>query len=89
MQLTDRQEDFIIAVALTELSVTFKKANPELAEWAWQLAADRLVEHDADPYDAVDALEIRLNSWEPLRKGVGGGASGCEQKRMVIVDNLY
>ncbi|MDS0477110.1 hypothetical protein NDO75_19245 [Natrinema sp. 1APR25-10V2] len=47
----------MIAVALTELSVGFREADPEFAEWAWQLAADRLVEHDADPYDADEALE--------------------------------
>ena len=59
MPLTDRQEDLLIAVALTEFSVHYEEADSELAEWAWQLAADRLLEHDLEPREAVDALEIR------------------------------
>ncbi|QCS44755.1 hypothetical protein FEJ81_21010 (plasmid) [Natrinema versiforme] len=47
--LTDRQEDLLVAVALTEFSVHYEDANPELAEWAWQQAADRLVDHDVGP----------------------------------------
>ncbi|WP_175416509.1 hypothetical protein [Natrinema versiforme] len=56
--LTDRQEDLLMAVALTEFSVHYEQADPELAEQAWQLAADCLVDHDVEPAEAVDALEI-------------------------------
>ncbi|PCR89331.1 hypothetical protein [Natrinema ejinorense] len=56
--LTDRREDLLIAVALAEFSVHYEQADPELAERAWQLAADRLVDHDVGPAEAVDALEI-------------------------------
>lgn len=58
MSLTDRQEGLLVAVALTEFSVHYEEADPELAEQAWQLAADRLVEYDVDPLEAVNALEI-------------------------------
>ncbi|UHQ98250.1 hypothetical protein HYG81_19390 (plasmid) [Natrinema zhouii] len=58
MPLTDRQEDLLIAVALTEFSVHYERADRELAECAWQLAADRLVDHDVGPAEAVDTLEI-------------------------------
>jgi len=58
MQLTNRQEDLLIAVALTEFSVHYEAAAPELAEYAWQLAADRLLEYDVEPGEAVDELEI-------------------------------
>ncbi|QCS44664.1 hypothetical protein [Natrinema versiforme] len=58
MSLTDRQEDLLVAVALTEFSVHYENADPELAEQAWQLAANRLVEYDIGPAEAVDALEI-------------------------------
>ncbi|MDF9747879.1 hypothetical protein [Natrinema salsiterrestre] len=57
--LTDRHEDLLVAVALTEFSVHYEQANPELAEQAWYLAADRLVSHDVGPAEAVDAPEIR------------------------------
>ncbi|WP_081661480.1 hypothetical protein [Halopiger djelfimassiliensis] len=46
---TQRRDDLLIAVALTEFSVQYEAANPELAERAWQLAADRLLEHDVEP----------------------------------------
>ena len=58
MSLTDRQEDILIAVALTEFSVHYEQADPELSRRAWQLAADRLVDHDVEPAEAVDELEI-------------------------------
>ena len=56
MSLDDRREDFLIAVALTEFSVHYEQADPELAEHAWQLAADRFVEYDVEPREAVDEL---------------------------------
>ncbi|WP_222912684.1 hypothetical protein [Natrinema sp. SYSU A 869] len=43
--LSDRQRDLLIAVALTEFSVHYERA-------------DRLVDHDVEPAEAVDALEI-------------------------------
>ena len=35
MPLRNREDDLLIAVALTRLSVEFKQADPELAEQAW------------------------------------------------------
>jgi len=58
MSLTDRQEDLLIAVALTEFSVHYEVADPELAEHAWQLVANHLLEYEAEPREAVDALGI-------------------------------
>jgi hypothetical protein len=58
MPLTDRQEDILIAVALTEFSVHYEQADPELAEHAWQLAANRLLVYDVKPREAVDEIEI-------------------------------
>jgi len=58
MPPTDRQDDFLIAVALTEFSVHYEQADPELAEHAWQLAADPLLKYDVEPREAIDALEI-------------------------------
>ncbi|UHQ99174.1 hypothetical protein HYG81_26430 (plasmid) [Natrinema zhouii] len=58
MSLTDRHEDFLIAVALTEFSVHYEQADPELAKHAWQLTASHLVDYDIKPAEAVDALEI-------------------------------
>ncbi|QLK25400.1 hypothetical protein HYG81_15100 [Natrinema zhouii] len=58
MPLDDRREDLLIAVALTEFSVHYEQVDSELSEHAWQLAASRLVDHDAGPTEAVDALEI-------------------------------
>lgn len=55
---TDRQADLLIAVALTEFSVHYEVAAPELAEYAWQLAADRHLKHDVEPCEAIGALEI-------------------------------
>ena len=48
----------MITVALTEFSVHYEQADPELAKHAWQLAASRLVDHDIEPAEAVDALEM-------------------------------
>ncbi|ELZ16577.1 hypothetical protein [Natrinema limicola] len=56
---TDRQADLLIAVALTEFSVHYEVAAPGLAEHAWQLAADRLLEYDVEPREATGALEIK------------------------------
>ena len=58
MPLTDRQEDLLIAVSLTEFSVHYEAVDPKLAEHAWQLAADRLLEYDVEPREAIDALEV-------------------------------
>lgn len=58
MPLDDRRDDLIEAVALTEFSVQYEEADPELSERAWQLTADRLVDHDVGPGEAVAALEI-------------------------------
>ncbi|OLZ39319.1 hypothetical protein A6E15_18165 [Natrinema saccharevitans] len=58
MSLTDRQEGLLVAVALTAFSVHYEIADPELDEQAWQLAANRLVEYDTGPAEAVDTLEI-------------------------------
>ncbi|WP_197075891.1 hypothetical protein [Halostagnicola sp. A56] len=49
-------DDLLIAVALTRFSVQFEDADPEIANYAWQLAADRLVEHGVSPAEAVDVL---------------------------------
>lgn len=43
------RDDLLVAVALTEFSVHYEAADLELAERAWQLAADRLVEYDVGP----------------------------------------
>ncbi|QRV14233.1 hypothetical protein JMJ58_14955 [Haloterrigena salifodinae] len=53
-----RRDDLLTAVALTEFSVHYEDVGPELAERAWQLAADRLLEHDVGPRDVDEALEI-------------------------------
>ena len=55
---TQKRDDLLIAVALTEFSVHFEQIDPELSERAWQLAANRLVEYDVNPEAAVAALEI-------------------------------
>ncbi|MDJ1433982.1 hypothetical protein [Halostagnicola sp. A-GB9-2] len=52
----DRDDDLLIAVALTRFSVQFEDVDPELAEHAWQLAADRLLEYDVGPEEAVNDL---------------------------------
>ncbi|OAQ51480.1 hypothetical protein HTG_18920 [Natrinema mahii] len=58
MPLTDRREDLLIAVALTEFSVHYEDADPELSRRVWQLAADRLLKHDVEPHEAMGALEF-------------------------------
>ncbi|WP_369728840.1 hypothetical protein [Natrarchaeobius versutus] len=40
-----KRDDLLTALALTELSVYYEQAHPELANRAWQLAADRLIEY--------------------------------------------
>ncbi|UHQ96339.1 hypothetical protein [Natrinema halophilum] len=52
-QLTDRQENLLIAVALTEFSVHYEAVDLELSQWAWQLAADRFIEYDVRPGEVV------------------------------------
>lgn len=54
----DRRDDLLVAVALTDFSVQHEDVDPVLAERAWQLAADRLVEYDVGPREVVDELEI-------------------------------
>ncbi|NKE37121.1 hypothetical protein GWG54_15080 [Natronococcus sp. JC468] len=56
MPLRDHEDDLLIAVALTRLLVDFEEADPELAEQAWQLAADRLLEYDLELSEAVREL---------------------------------
>jgi hypothetical protein len=51
-----RRDDLLTAVALTRFSQQFEDADPEFADRAWQLAADRLVAWDVDPGDVVDEL---------------------------------
>lgn len=52
-----RRDDILIAVALTRLSVQFEAADPELAERAWQLAADRLLELDVELSEVNEYLK--------------------------------
>jgi len=59
VSLDDHREDLLIAVALTEFLVHYETGAPEFAEPAWQLAADRLVDHNIGSAEVVDALEIR------------------------------
>ncbi|AHF99429.1 hypothetical protein HALLA_12170 [Halostagnicola larsenii XH-48] len=56
MSAAHRDDDLLIAIALTHFSVQFEDADPELANYAWQLAADRLLEHNVSPAEAVDVL---------------------------------
>ena len=54
-----RRDDLLIAVALIRFQHEFLETDPELAQRAWQLAADRLVEYDVGTRDVVDeALEV-------------------------------
>ncbi|RQG90855.1 hypothetical protein [Natrarchaeobius chitinivorans] len=53
-----KRDDLLTALALTELSVHYEQANPELANRAWQLAADRLIEYDIQPSEIAAELEI-------------------------------
>ncbi len=43
MSDTERADDRLIAVALTEFSVQYEAADPEFAEISWQIAADQLL----------------------------------------------
>ncbi|NUC71725.1 hypothetical protein HTZ84_05275 [Haloterrigena sp. SYSU A558-1] len=52
------RDDLLTAVALTEFFVHYEDVDPKLAERAWQLAADRLVDHDVGPRDVDEALEV-------------------------------
>ena len=54
----ERDDDLLIAVALTQFSVQFENADLELSEHAWQLAADRLIEYDVEPCTAIEELQI-------------------------------
>ena len=56
--LSNRQGDLLIAVALAEFSYETEDVDPDLANHAWQLAADRLVAWDVTPAEAVRALNI-------------------------------
>ncbi|MFC6718323.1 hypothetical protein ACFQGT_11840 [Natrialbaceae archaeon GCM10025810] len=49
-----RDDDLLIAAALTRFAVDFEDTDPEFAEPAWQLAADRLLEHDADTEETLE-----------------------------------
>ena len=53
MPLRDREDDLLIAAALTRPAIDFEQVDPELAEQAWQLAADRLLEYDLEPDEVV------------------------------------
>lgn len=58
MSNSEYRDDLLIAVAPTEFSVHYEEADPDLANHAWQLAADRLIDHDIEPAEAVEELEI-------------------------------
>lgn len=58
MSNSESRDDLLIAVALTEFSVHYEEADPELANHAWQLAANRLIDHDVEPAEAVEELKI-------------------------------
>lgn len=51
--LDDCEDELLIAVALTRFSVDYEQVDPELAEHAWQLAADRLLKHNFEPGEEV------------------------------------
>lgn len=53
-----KRDDLLIAVALVEFSVQYEAADPGLSRRAWQLAADRLVEYEVDPREAIDCLDL-------------------------------
>jgi hypothetical protein len=55
--IDDRREDLLTAVALTEFSVHYEVAAPELAEYTRQLAADRLLDYNVWPAEAVNVLK--------------------------------
>ncbi|WP_226042873.1 hypothetical protein [Natrinema sp. DC36] len=81
MSLTDRQEGLLIAIALTEFSVHYEQADPELAEHAWQLAASRLVDHDVGPAEASthsrsDSYRSAFDRLKKPQKAARMGAGG-------------
>nr|WP_235019628.1 hypothetical protein [Natrialba sp. INN-245] len=53
-----KHDDLLTALALTELSVHYEQANPELANRAWQLATNRLIDYDIQPSKIAAELEI-------------------------------
>lgn len=58
MEPYSRMDAALVALALTELSVHYEDVNPRLSEYAWQLAADLMLEYDLGPED-VDELAHR------------------------------
>lgn len=44
----NRLKGIVIAVALTEFSAHYEQTDPELAEYAKQLADEQLITHDSD-----------------------------------------
>ncbi|WP_228442400.1 hypothetical protein [Natrarchaeobaculum sulfurireducens] len=57
--MSDRKrDDLLIAVALTEFSVQYEGVDPELSRRAWLLAADRLLEYEVEPREAINCLDI-------------------------------
>lgn len=55
---TQKRDDLLTALALTELSVHYEQTSPELANRAWQLAANRLIKYDIEPHEVASELEI-------------------------------
>lgn len=58
MSDTKRRDDLLTAVALTEFSVHYEQVDPELADRAWTLDADILVDYDLEPEEVDAVLEI-------------------------------
>ena len=58
MSEQNRKDDLLIAVALVRFQHEFLDIDRELADRAWTLAADRLVDYDLEPREVVDELEI-------------------------------
>lgn len=56
MSLNDCEKVLLIAIALTRFSIDYERGDPELAEYAWQLVDDRLLEYDLEPDEAVREL---------------------------------
>ena len=57
-----RKDDLLIAVALTRFQHDFEDIDPELADRAWMLAADRLVDYDLESREVVNELEIGISN---------------------------
>lgn len=53
-----RKDDLLTAVALNEFSVHYRDLDPELADRAWMLAADCLVDYDLEPREVVAERKI-------------------------------